>query len=46
MLAFDALKQTEAEQGAAYVFACSMKEKETDVETIRNHIKKVIIGVD
>jgi len=41
--ALDSLNGTGAVQGAAYVFACPMKE-ETDVETVRNHIKKVIIG--
>jgi len=43
--AFDALSATEAVQGAAYVFASPVK-AEPDVETIRNHIKKVILGVE
>ena len=40
--AFEALKETGAEEGAAYVFACPMKE-ELDIETVRNHIQKVIL---
>ena len=43
--AFEALKETEAEEGAAYVFACPTKE-ELDIETVRNHIQKVILGID
>ena len=43
--ALSALNGTEAKQGAAYVFACSRKEP-ADIETVRSHIKKVIIGAD
>jgi len=41
--ALSALNETEAEPGAAYVFACSAKDA-VDTEIIRNHIKKVILG--
>ena len=43
--ALDALSGTKAIQGAAYVFAGSMK-NEPDIETVKSHIKKVILGVD
>ena len=43
--AFAALAATEAGQGAAYVFACPMK-GEIDAGMMRNHIEKVILGVE
>ena len=43
--AHESLKETGAEEGAAYVFACPMKE-EVDIETVRNHIQKVILGIE
>ena len=43
--AFKALQGTGAEEGAAYVFACPTKEV-LDIETVRNHIKKVILGIE
>ena len=43
--ALEALEGTGAEEGAAYVFACPMKE-EVDIETVRNHIQKVILGIE
>jgi len=43
--ALEALSGTGAEEGAAYVFACSRKE-EVDIETARKHIQKVILGIE
>ena len=41
--ALDSLNGTDAAPGAAYVFACPMK-GEADADTVRDHIKKVILG--
>jgi len=43
--ALETLEGTGAEEGAAYVFACPMKE-EVDIETVRKHIQKVILGIE